>query len=594
LDSCLAVPTFQQGEDPIECINKAMAFLSAVASRFPPSNNQLRTSSNPKNQTTIQDGRVTVQQVQGRQSQSFAGTGNKGIATTSRGNYAAGQPRVVKCYNCQGEGHMARQCTQPKRPRNVAWFEGEIDVSQSSGSSFSRLKLDALMNSDCDDLSSAKAVQMENLSSCDPQVLFECSVDKNAFEIQIKQLSIDKDQLLKQIMSQEIMHIAVNFVDILDVKKSCVNECNKCLEFKAELLKKKDLIKKDVYDKLLKSYSTLEKHCISLELTTQLNQESQEKDTIIRKLKDMIKSLSGKDSLENVKKDIYEIETINIELEHSVTKLLLENENLRKERAHLKSIYKYQFDSIRKIRVQSKEHCDSLIAQMNAKSVENLDLNAQLQEKVFAITTLKNELRKLKGKNVVDTAVSKPNATIAPGELSVYVSQTCLNSLTPSEKLVAVTPMNKDKRVRFAKLITSSSNISKQTDSFKTKDSNKPLLTSTGVKHTTSASRSKPSGNIKNNRITITSTKVVPTKETSTKSVATPTQGILVYSRRPKAPRSVGSTSKVKIVESKTSNSKEPKQSWGSTVSDVPSYSLNDFRLSKLFCGIWTPDTPSI
>ncbi|GJS98806.1 hypothetical protein Tco_0819976 [Tanacetum coccineum] len=34
----LAVPMFQQGEDPIECINKAMAFLSAVASRFPPSN----------------------------------------------------------------------------------------------------------------------------------------------------------------------------------------------------------------------------------------------------------------------------------------------------------------------------------------------------------------------------------------------------------------------------------------------------------------------------------------------------------------------------------------------------------------------------
>ncbi|GKB23615.1 hypothetical protein Tco_0863016 [Tanacetum coccineum] len=56
----LAVPMFQQGEDPIECINKVMAFLSAVASRFPPSNNQLRTSSNPRNQATIQDGRVTV------------------------------------------------------------------------------------------------------------------------------------------------------------------------------------------------------------------------------------------------------------------------------------------------------------------------------------------------------------------------------------------------------------------------------------------------------------------------------------------------------------------------------------------------------
>ncbi|GKE25923.1 hypothetical protein Tco_1441307 [Tanacetum coccineum] len=60
-------PLALQEEDPIDCINKAMAFLSAIASRFPPLNNQLRTSSNPRNQATIQDGRVTVQQVQGRQ-----------------------------------------------------------------------------------------------------------------------------------------------------------------------------------------------------------------------------------------------------------------------------------------------------------------------------------------------------------------------------------------------------------------------------------------------------------------------------------------------------------------------------------------------
>nr|GEW80434.1 hypothetical protein [Tanacetum cinerariifolium] len=53
--SRLDVPMFQQGDDPIDYINKAMAFLSAVASRFPPSNNQLITSSNPRNQATIQD-----------------------------------------------------------------------------------------------------------------------------------------------------------------------------------------------------------------------------------------------------------------------------------------------------------------------------------------------------------------------------------------------------------------------------------------------------------------------------------------------------------------------------------------------------------
>ncbi|GJS15456.1 hypothetical protein Tco_0409928 [Tanacetum coccineum] len=126
----LAVPMFQQGDDLIECINKAMTFLSVVASRFPPSNNQLRTSSNPGNQATIQNGRVTVQQIQGRQNQSYAGTRNRGIATTSKGNFAAGQLRVVKCYNFQREWHMARQCTQPKSPRNAAWYKEKLMLAE--------------------------------------------------------------------------------------------------------------------------------------------------------------------------------------------------------------------------------------------------------------------------------------------------------------------------------------------------------------------------------------------------------------------------------------------------------------------------------
>ncbi|GJT65551.1 hypothetical protein Tco_1017031 [Tanacetum coccineum] len=46
-----------------------------------------------------------------------------GNATSSGGNNAGGQARVVKRYNFQGEGHMDRKCTQPKRPRNIAWFK---------------------------------------------------------------------------------------------------------------------------------------------------------------------------------------------------------------------------------------------------------------------------------------------------------------------------------------------------------------------------------------------------------------------------------------------------------------------------------------
>ncbi|GJZ36225.1 hypothetical protein Tco_0582042 [Tanacetum coccineum] len=54
----LAVPVFTLRDDPIACLNKEMVFMSVVAaSRFPSTNNQLRTSSNPRNQVTIQDGR---------------------------------------------------------------------------------------------------------------------------------------------------------------------------------------------------------------------------------------------------------------------------------------------------------------------------------------------------------------------------------------------------------------------------------------------------------------------------------------------------------------------------------------------------------
>ncbi|GKB96168.1 hypothetical protein Tco_0982305 [Tanacetum coccineum] len=56
----------------------------------------------------------------------------------------------------------------------------------------------------------------------------------------------------------------------------------------------------------------------------------------------------------------------------------------------------------------TKDHNDSLIAQVNSKTVENADLKAQIQEKVFANVALKNELRKLKG-NSVDTKFAKPS-----------------------------------------------------------------------------------------------------------------------------------------------------------------------------------------
>nr|GEV63014.1 integrase, catalytic region, zinc finger, CCHC-type, peptidase aspartic, catalytic [Tanacetum cinerariifolium] len=78
----LTVPVFSLGDDPISCLNKAMASLTVIAS------------------------------------------------SSSGGNNASGHATFVKCYNCQGEGHMARQCTQPKRSRSLAWYKDKAMLAE--------------------------------------------------------------------------------------------------------------------------------------------------------------------------------------------------------------------------------------------------------------------------------------------------------------------------------------------------------------------------------------------------------------------------------------------------------------------------------
>ncbi|GJT81053.1 hypothetical protein Tco_1055395 [Tanacetum coccineum] len=142
-----------------------------------------------------------------------------------------------------------------------------------------------------------------------------------------------------------------------------------------------------------------------------LKAQLQAKDTTICKLKEHIKYMRENGKEEKVKHEMDEIETINIELEHSVAKLLSENERLHKDVEHLKKIYKDQFDSIKKTLDLSNEHDDSLIAQLNSlrKEIENaaqiqiattvapgmfkLDLDCKIGKLTYTIlSTLRNKL----------------------------------------------------------------------------------------------------------------------------------------------------------------------------------------------------------
>ncbi|GKD56803.1 hypothetical protein Tco_1290190, partial [Tanacetum coccineum] len=72
--------------------------------------------------------------------------------------------------------------------------------------------------------------------------------------------------------SSAAMNDSVNYVEM----------CNKCLELEAELIKQHNMVEKDEYNRLSKSFSKLEQHCISLELAMQLNKEIfQKNDTSV-------------------------------------------------------------------------------------------------------------------------------------------------------------------------------------------------------------------------------------------------------------------------------------------------------------------------
>ncbi|GJU69472.1 ribonuclease H-like domain-containing protein [Tanacetum coccineum] len=137
--------------------------------------------------------------------------------------------------------------------------------------------------------------------------------------------------------------------------------------------------------------------CNSSDSDTEINElkaQLQAKNSTINNLKKQIKNVHEKSNEAKVKHDIDVIETINIELEHKVAKLLKENETLKK---HYKDLY----DSIKVTRTKTIEQTTSLIA-------KNDEFKAQLQEKGFTIASLKNELRKLK-ENSVDTKFAKPS-----------------------------------------------------------------------------------------------------------------------------------------------------------------------------------------
>nr|GEZ98553.1 hypothetical protein [Tanacetum cinerariifolium] len=176
-----------QGDDHIDAINYIMPFLSAVVtSRYPTTNNQLRNSSNPREQATINDERVTLQPVQGR--------------------------RISFAIRTKG------QATQTVITHNVAYQADDLDA----------------YDSDCDELNTAKVSLMANLSHYGSDALTESNVvnyseteitsDRNI--IPYSQYEIESQQAAIQNSNSFVQQDALILSVIKQLKTQVVN-CTK-------------------------------------------------------------------------------------------------------------------------------------------------------------------------------------------------------------------------------------------------------------------------------------------------------------------------------------------------------------------------------
>nr|GEV34884.1 hypothetical protein [Tanacetum cinerariifolium] len=305
-------------------------------------------------------------------------------------------------------------------------------------------------------------------------------LESKLFEVKMNHVLNKNERILKQVLNKDIVKIVVNS----SMENASVNmhECKECLKLETELLNKKDFIEKETYDKVFKHYTTLEKHWISLEFDTQLNQEIFQKDNSVsnQRVKPST-SASVSQALGNTKKD-------RIQRPPSRTVIV----------QHFKLNANYELICVK---------CNGCMLSDNHDFCVLIVINGMnaRPKSISVKKTSKRKVWKPTGK-----VFTKTGYTWRPASRTfTIVGNAC------------------------------------------------PLT-----------------------RIT-TTTKVPPRKPTILEN-DTPKPAIaLVYSRKPNKYKTNVPVSKPKIIKSISAN-KEPSKSWGSIVSDVPSFSLNEYRLSKL------------
>nr|GEW98192.1 integrase, catalytic region, zinc finger, CCHC-type, peptidase aspartic, catalytic [Tanacetum cinerariifolium] len=372
--------------------------------------------------------------IQGRQTSLAAGTSRTYTLGASGNN--SGKQRIVIRYNYKGEGHMSKQCTKPKKKHDDSWFKDKVlPIVITHNAAYQADDLDAY-DSDCDELNTAKVALMANLSHYGSDDLAENSNSTaqqdalilsvieqlktqvvNCTKINLDNKSVNDTLTAELERYKEHVRILTEGQNIdLKSKDNVLDSCAQSVEIDnlkqtlSEHLKEKESLMQTLEPKLYDGNVIEKTNAIVIrdsEETLMLAEESRSK---------ML--LKQKDPKMSEKK----VNTTPVDYANSVNspeptpssrptkEVSMVNTSLKKLKHHLAS-----FDVVVKERTTTTSITEGTWGFEHTKAYFKDEI-----EKVLVITALKDNLRKLKGKAVVDDVI--PSHPIDPKLLKVDVA----------------------------------------------------------------------------------------------------------------------------------------------------------------------------
>nr|GEZ39261.1 hypothetical protein [Tanacetum cinerariifolium] len=271
--------------------------------------------------------------------------------------------------------------------------------------------------------------------------------------------------------------------------------------------------------------------------------QTQAKDTVILKLKEKLRSLNGDVNERNVKREVEEIKTLNIELDHKEKVLVITARKAQLNKLKGKVVLT-EVVSLNLINPELlKVDVAPLAPKLRKNRTAHTDYIRHTQEEAATLREIVESERLLSPLNRFLDYAYKYTRRIQ--ELLMILQQTCPCVTDLGTKLVVVTPKNKTKKIKPTEQITKSGKTTVTTPPLANLDSNTHVLSSTGVILVSSAS-----GSMIATPTIVPPREPIPIVNSTDKPVVT-----LVYTKKPKA------------ANKKVPNKMEPNNSWGSSSS---------------------------